>query len=108
MLFLIMSAIFLIALLTASGSLDGAAQFAREQAKGTGPEAKAKAPSAQPSIGEGCKSSLMTLVENSGAVAKGCLIARNQWRFWCLDGSIYDDLHSCAKSAPTIQAAEGE
>jgi hypothetical protein len=50
----------------------------------------------------------MTLVESSGAIAKGCLIGRSQWRFWCLDGSIYDEAHSCSKAAPTIQAAEGE
>jgi hypothetical protein len=63
---------------------------------------------AGPAMGEGCKSNLMALVAVTGTVARGCLIGHNQWRFWCLDGGTYDDPQSCAKSAPTIQAAEGE
>jgi hypothetical protein len=145
MLIRIVSAMFLIALLTGSGSINGLAESIRdkscenelaagggrdpgspaynakmreclarqvvrvaEQSKGTRPEAKGKAPGAQPTIGEGCKSSLMTLVEGGVAMAKGCLVGQNQWRFWCADGSILSDGHPCTRSVATVQAAEGD
>src|SRR3954451_10076484 len=110
MLIRIVSAMFLIAVLTGSGSINGLAEVVRvaEQSKATRPEAKGKAAGAQPTIGEGCKSSLMTLVESGVAMAKGCLVGQNQWRFWCSDGSILSEGHSCTRSVATVQAAEGD
>jgi hypothetical protein len=78
------------------------------QSKSAGGDAKGKTASSPPPVGEGCKSNLMTLVENGVSWAKGCKVGQNQWRFWCSDGRLYDEAHPCAKGTPSIQAAEGE
>jgi hypothetical protein len=93
--------LFLIGVLTPSLAVDGAAQ-SRRKAKGGGA-------TAQQAIGKGCKSSLMSLVEGGVAVARGCLVGQNQWRFWCSDGSLFNEGHRCTISnVATVQAPEGD
>lgn len=70
-------------------------------------DAAAQSKNKGPALGVGCKSRLMTLVEDGVAVAKGCSLGRNRWRFWCPDGSLYRDDRSCANRTVNLQVPEG-
>jgi hypothetical protein len=98
--------LFLIGALTSALVVDGAAQSRRSQSSKARSETKGSGATAQQAIGKGCKSSLMSLVEGGVAVAKGCLVGQNQWRFWCADGSLFKEGHRCTiANVATIQAA---
>lgn len=95
--------LFLIGAYTSSLVVEGAAQ-SRRKARSEGGGAAAQQP-----IGTGCKSNLMTLVEGGVAVARGCLVGQNQWRFWCADGSLFNEGHRCTvDNVATLQAPEGD
>lgn len=87
---------------------DGTAKPRPSQPRNTQSEAKGGASANQQTIGAGCKSSLMTLVEGGVAVAKGCLIGKNQWRFWCADGSLFNESHPCTTNVAALQVPEGD
>src|SRR5438552_1778408 len=80
-----------------SGAIGGTTQAGSGAKPTEQPKATASIKSKQPSVGEGCKSTLKTLVENGLAWGKSCSIGANQWRVWCLNGSLYDEAHPCPK-----------